>query len=78
VLQACDAAGPDPVFGGDLAPSRAEMDPWEYLIVRMLVEQIWAEFGRESLQGKQIDTLRPRLARILVAEHAEWANYRRR
>ena len=54
------------------------MDPWEYLIVRMLVEQIWAEFGRESLQGKQIDTLRPRLARILVAEHAEWANYRRR
>ncbi|MEQ1564642.1 MAG: hypothetical protein ABMA64_03305 [Myxococcota bacterium] len=39
VIGECDAAGPDPVFGGPLAPLRTAMSPLDYLMVRALAER---------------------------------------
>ncbi|MEQ1508334.1 MAG: hypothetical protein ABMB14_39250, partial [Myxococcota bacterium] len=39
VLAACDAAGPDPVFGGALASLRPSMAPLDYLVARMVIER---------------------------------------
>jgi hypothetical protein len=67
-LEICDAAGADPVFG-DLADQREQMDATQYLITRMVVEQIWADLGKDSAEGKKLDALRPKLARSLVLEN---------
>lgn len=68
VLAICDAAGPDPVFGGDLAPTRTSMDPMSYLVARMIVEQTWSDLGKDSAEGRQLDALRPKIARSLAME----------
>jgi hypothetical protein len=51
-ISACDAEGPDPVFGGPLAPLRSGMAALEYLVFRDLLgraagaDPLWAEqFG---------------------------------
>jgi hypothetical protein len=68
-IQACDARGPDPVFGGDLAALRPRMDTTEYLLVRMAVEQVWALRGPDSEEGKALRDLLPRLAAGMVARN---------
>jgi hypothetical protein len=68
VISFCDAAGPDPVFGGDLAASRMSMDPISYLVARMVVEAAWHDLGKDSVEGRKLDALRPKIARSLVLQ----------
>lgn len=42
VLAKCDAEGPDPVFGGPLAPLRTGASPLDYLVVRAVAERATA------------------------------------
>jgi hypothetical protein len=49
----CDAAGPDPIFGGPMAPLRAAAHPVDYALSRMLVG---------SLSAPQTDMIREQLA----------------
>lgn len=46
VAEACDAAGPDPVFADDTLPLRASADIIDYTMVRMLAESLE---GRDEL-----------------------------
>jgi hypothetical protein len=69
-VQRCDAIGPDPVFGGDLAPERSKMRLGDYLLTRMAIEKIWADLGKDSEEGQAITALLPRVAAGLVAANA--------
>ncbi len=42
-IERCDAEGPDPIFGGALAPLRTGMTPLEYLAFRELLERAEAK-----------------------------------
>ena len=49
----CDTAGPDPIFGGPMAPLRAAAHPVDYALSRMIVG---------SLSAPQTDMIREQLA----------------
>lgn len=53
-ISACDAEGPDPVFGGPLAPLRSGMAALEYLVFRDLLERA---SGADPLWAEQFDDL---------------------
>ena len=69
VVEICDSIGPDPVFGGELSDQRKQMKATDYLIARMLVAQIWSDLGKDSVEGRKLDALRPKLAKSLVLQN---------
>ena len=71
VVEVCDAAGPDPLFGSaDLRGLRAEMDGMDYLMARTVVDPVLAAAQGTPL-GARLEALRPTLARSLVTAAAE-------
>ena len=72
MLKQCDAIGPEPLFGGELAQQRANFPPFRYLLLRMHAERLAAGAEKEGtdraravLAGYQ--ALAPRLAADLTA-----------
>ncbi len=75
LVQACDAAGPEPVFTGELADQRAQMDLLEYLAYRAAFvtafERLDEIGGDRATQAKaRFEALVPILARDLVRHRA--------
>ena len=54
LLKQCDAIGPDPLFGGELAQQRVNFPPFQYLLLRMHAERLrLAPRRREPIEPGQ-------------------------
>ncbi len=74
VLQVCDAAGPDPVFGGELADQREQMEPLEYLAYRALFVTAFERL--DEIGGERAAELKARFAGLAPVVARELARHR--